>query len=391
MLFDPTHHEALAGGPWDTTVARRFIASVSNNADLAFQAGTFWPSHPHDSDWDPGVPLLSLYWGAAGTAWALLELQRMGVVGAYRHDYRAVLREALNAYAAAPDTGAYAPGYLMGELGILSVLCRHSPDTSDWDRLEICCEQALARPENELMWGAPGALLAAWWALGQTNHPRWEGLVQRARDVLLGEWKVYTAPPFRLWLQNLYGKRRLYLGFPHGLAGNLAALLKTGHVGLEDDVAQSVVSSAVVDGEYANWPSYVGEEGTPSVQWCHGAPGMVLSLREFPVAHSPELENLLVRAGNLVWAAGPLKKPHGLCHGTAGNGHAFLSLYRRTGNAMWLERARHFAMHAIAQSRAEAARHGRERYALFTGDLGVALYAHACIMGDDRFPLTDFI
>ena len=30
-------------------------------------------------------------------------------------------------------------------------------------------------------------------------------------------------------------------------------------------------------------------------------------------------------------------------HGTGGNGYAFLKLYRRTGNTMWLERARAFA------------------------------------------------
>ena len=36
---------------------------------------------------------------------------------------------------------------------------------------------------------------------------------------------------------------------------------------------------------------------------------------------------------------------------TGGNGYAFLKLYRRTRDAVWLERARAFAMTAIAQCR----------------------------------------
>ena len=53
-----------------------------------------------------------------------------------------------------------------------------------------------------------------------------------------------------------------------------------------------------------------------------------------------------------MWEAGPLAKGYGLCHGTAGNGYAFLALHRRTGDARWLERARAFAMHAIGQQAA---------------------------------------
>jgi len=40
----------------------------------------------------------------------------------------------------------------------------------------------------------------------------------------------------------------------------------------------------------------------------------------------------------------------GLCHGTGGNGYAFLKLYRRTGDAQWLDRARAFAMRGIEQT-----------------------------------------
>jgi hypothetical protein len=32
---------------------------------------------------------------------------------------------------------------------------------------------------------------------------------------------------------------------------------------------------------------------------------------------------------------------------------------------------------------------GRRRYSLFTGDVGTALFAAACLDGDTRFPIID--
>ena len=90
-----------------------------------------------------------------------------------------------------------------------------------------------------------------------------------------------------------------------------------------------------------------------------------------------------------VWAAGPLTKGANLCHGTAGNGHAFLALHRRTRDPMWLERARAFAMHAIAQAEADARRFGQLRHSLWTGDVGLALYLWDCIHGQAEFPTLD--
>ena len=40
-----------------------------------------------------------------------------------------------------------------------------------------------------------------------------------------------------------------------------------------------------------------------------------------------------------------------ICHGTAGNGYALLKAFARTGDERWLERARRFAVHALAQMR----------------------------------------
>jgi hypothetical protein len=87
-----------------------------------------------------------------------------------------------------------------------------------------------------------------------------------------------------------------------------------------------------------------------------------------------------------VWQAGPAgpEKGAGICHGTAGNGYAFLKVFERTGDERWLERARRFAVHAHAQvERAPG------RYSLWTGGVGVALYASDCLDTRGRYPIFE--
>lgn len=91
----------------------------------------------------------------------------------------------------------------------------------------------------------------------------------------------------------------------------------------------------------------------------------------------------------MIWAAGPLAKGAGICHGTAGNGYAFLKLFRRTGDASWLDRARCFAMTAIAQTREARVHFGRGRYTLWTGDIGLAIYLWDCLTAKPLFPTVD--
>jgi hypothetical protein len=104
---------------------------------------------------------------------------------------------------------------------------------------------------------------------------------------------------------------------------------------------------------------------------------------------SSEVDDLLLRGGALIWTAGPLAKGAGLCHGTGGNGYAFLKLHRQTGDVQWLTRARTFAMMAITQFREHRERYGRCRYSLWTGDLGLAVYLLDCIEGTSDFPTID--
>ena len=127
------------------------------------------------------------------------------------------------------------------------------------------------------------------------------------------------------------------------------------------------------------------------MQWCHGAPGIVTGLAEFPPQRSADMDAMLIGAGRAIWQAGPLSKGYGLCHGTAGNGYAFLKLYRRTGDPLWLQRARAFAVHSILQRERMRQQFGQGRYTLWTGDAGLAVYAWHCLDGTAGLPALDIL
>ena len=121
------------------------------------------------------------------------------------------------------------------------------------------------------------------------------------------------------------------------------------------------------------------------LQWCSGAPGIVVSAADYLD------EELLLAGAELVWRAGPHgdEKGYGICHGTAGNGYALLRTFERTGDERWLERARRFAVHALEQAERLERTRGRRRYSLWTGDVGAALFAADCLDARARYPILD--
>jgi lantibiotic modifying enzyme len=164
---------------------------------------------------------------------------------------------------------------------------------------------------------------------------------------------------------------------------------------LYDRCIEALRVTAVIKGDAANWPPGVGPSRSDRtkmlLQWCHGAPGIITAANDFPPGRSSEIDDLLIKAGETIWRAGPLLKGPGVCHGTAGNGYAFLKLYRRTGDPRWLARARAFAMHAIGQSERMRLEYGRGRYALWTGDPGVAVYVWHCLKACDDVAGLDML
>ena len=162
-------------------------------------------------------------------------------------------------------------------------------------------------------------------------------------------------------------------------------------LGLERRAIATAAALAQRDDGLAQWPPSIEPPKRASgirTQWCHGAPGIVTSLATIAPADDEHTE-LLVAGGELVWRAGPLVKGPGLCHGTAGNGYAFLKLFQRTGDELWLARARAFAVHAADQVEHNRRTYGRGRYTLWTGDLGTAMFLQSCIAANAELPTLD--
>ena len=72
-----------------------------------------------------------------------------------------------------------------------------------------------------------------------------------------------------------------------------------------------------------NWPSSIDSGHHHLVQFCHGAPGFVISLKAIQQYLSPELEKRIgiacQKAENLIFEKGLLTKEPNLCHGSTGN------------------------------------------------------------------------
>jgi hypothetical protein len=242
---------------------------------------------------------------------------------------------------------------------------------------------------DEVMWGTPGTMLAARAMLEWTHDERWHDAWQESAEVL---WSRRGEDG--LWRQ--FGREYRYLGPVHGLVGNvtaLASLLDDDRRGvLERETAAVLERTAVEEDGLVNWPPLDGAElrsrdGSIRLQWCHGAPGIAWAARRYLAEH------LLLGAGELIWRAGAhgAEKGASICHGTAGNGYALLGVFERTGDERWLERARRFAVHALGQVRRERVERGGGRHSLFTGDLGVALYAADCLEGRCAYPIFDAV
>jgi hypothetical protein len=358
------HLHAGIGVVTDAEGALALDAEVGRaDAEAAFD-GERWPWHPSDGE-EWGIS--DVYIGGAGMIWALDELGSPG--------WGDAAVSFIDHYRARPSPWDEEPvetSFHFGELGIALTAFRLTRDPGLADRVHELILASFGTDANEVVYGAPGAMLAAEAMLAWTGESRWDEAWQAA-----GERVEAARDPDGLWTSHIGGSAFRYLGAGHGYVGNMRVFSNRGRAPQPADLEPYVLRE---DG-LANWPP--GEGARPDeirVQWCHGAPGIVATLGDLL-----ELD-LALAGGELTWRAGPLAKGVGLCHGTAGNAYAFLVLHRRTGDELWLDRARAFGMHAIGRVEAARAEFGRGRYSLFTGDIGVALFLRHLLDGEERFP-----
>jgi hypothetical protein len=399
MLFDPARHEPLEPVAWDEQRVRETISRIIDDTSAAFTPDTLWPAHPLDLESDADAPALTpLYLGAAGVIWSLHYLDAVGAARTHGRWLEQLdpIRPRNRTWLAAEGFEADA-SFLMGELPILMLQYAHAPTPSLEARLAELIAGNIDHPARELMWGAPGTLLAACFLFELTRNERWAALFRDTAAHLWNQLQWSDKHGCHFWTQDLYGNRVAYLDGVHGFVATASPLIRGRHLldtaswsRWQEAITNTVRRTATWEDGKVNWRAQLDSTHTLNdhllMQFCHGAPGFVICLANLP---DTTFDDLLIAAGEAVWDAGPVAKGASLCHGTAGNGYTFLALYQRTKNAIWLDRARAFAMHSIHQSEADAARYGRLRYSLWTGDLGVAIYLLDCLRGVAAFPTLD--
>ena len=393
-LYRPEAFERLTETPWDEARARDRIRGVVADADAAWRGPSlFWKAHDWDG-WHGTSPMKNLYVGSAGVLWGLDQLRRRGQAETALDVAELAVRN-LELFRKRPDylkIAAYPPpeprdsSLFLGEAGILLVTWRLAPGSELADDLYERVRANASNEAEEVFWGAPGSLIAAHAMYRWTNDERWRTAWDQLAEALLAR-----RGDDGLWSQHLYRQEYESLTPPHGLTGIVRALLPllgdTQARRLQRESAAILADSAQREDGVANWPprprpDLASPDGEIRLQWCAGAPGIVTAAADYLD------EDLLLAGAELAWRAGPHGEEKGpnICHGTAGNGHAFLKAFERTGDERWLDRARRFAMHALEQ-----VDRMQSRYSLFTGGIGTALYAADCIEARAQYPILDYV
>jgi lantibiotic modifying enzyme len=393
-LYRPEAFDRLTDTPWDEARVRDRIRNVLADADAAWRGPKlFWKAHEWDG-WHGTSPMKNLYVGTAGVLWGLDQLRQRGHAET-RLDVADLALRNLELFRTRPDylkVEAYPPpeprdsSLFLGEAGILLVTWRLAPSDELADDLYTRVRQNANNPAEEVFWGAPGSLIAARAMYRWTDDERWRSAWDELAEALLARRGADG-----LWTQRLYRQEYRSLTPPHGLVGNVQALStmldEERHAELKRTSAAILTRTAHREDGIANWPPRArpelpGPDGEIRVQWCAGSPGTVVAAADYLD------EDLLLAGAELAWRAGPHgdEKGPSICHGTAGNGYAFLKTFERTGDERWLERARRFAVHALEQVERMPGRHS-----LFTGGVGVALYAADCIDTRTQYPIMDYV
>lgn len=120
---------------------------------------------------------------------------------------------------------------------------------------------------------------------------------------------------------NWFFHGKQYYGAAHGDIGIITQLVLT-TPSLAPRVQPRVEKLLDAQLDSGNWPSSLGSSSDRLVQFCHGAPGFVISLLALK-PHFPDLSSRIDHAVEMgracIWERGLLCKEPSLCHGILGN------------------------------------------------------------------------
>ncbi len=387
-LYDSSRHEHLTDLLWCANSVQAEISTIIDDIGTSVKSDASWPTHPLDGEsYSNSGPKWAMYAGAAG---AILGLQILARFGYQTSNFNDQLAHIYSSYLRNPDVQVE-PGLQLGKIGILLPAILAQPDDPELEKILIqSMQETIDLPLYEITSGQSGMMHAALYLYQKTGKKCWKKLYIQGADSLMKHWKQHPDSGQWLWQSKVFGPSRHYYGACHGITGNANILLRGVDL-LDEDITDLIIERTVSTIKIAvkknfgmtNWALCTKPDiDKLLVQWCHGAAGIVTAMAATPksdCSNSTDLDDLLKTTGELVWKAGPLTKGSNICHGTSGNGYAFLYLYKRWNDTVWLERARKFAMHAIEQCQRDRIRFGQGRYSLWTGDVGLAIYLHHCL------------
>ena len=190
MLFQPELHERLTGKAWDEDSARNAIRGIVADADANFDPVALWPAEDWDS-YQATPPLKNLYVGAAGVLLGLDLLRRRGHAET-AIDLAAASRRTLEAWRERPDFEQWTDlpphpeaALFTGESGPALVAWRIEPGAELADELLALVRANVGNEAVEVMWGAPGTMLAAHAMHERTGEKRWADAWRESAESVL--------------------------------------------------------------------------------------------------------------------------------------------------------------------------------------------------------------
>uniref|UniRef100_A0A674IMU3 LanC like 2 n=2 Tax=Terrapene triunguis TaxID=2587831 RepID=A0A674IMU3_9SAUR len=230
---------------------------------------------------------------------------------------------------------------------------------------------------DELLYGRAGYLYALLYLnteIGPDAVPQSvikevvDAIIESGKNFSKEERKTERCPLLYQW------HRKQYIGAAHGVAGIYYMLMQPVS-NVDQETLTELVKPSI---DYVrhkkfrsgNYPSSLSNETDRLVHWCHGAPGVIHVLMQ---AYKSFKEDKYLKdamdCSDVIWQRGLLRKGYGICHGTAGNGYSFLSLYHLTEDKKYLYRACKFAEWCLEYG-AHGCRIPDRPYSLFEGMAG---------------------
>ncbi|CAG9795894.1 unnamed protein product [Diatraea saccharalis] len=350
-----------------------------------------------------------LYVGISGIAYMFYNLSKNLLLSDSKREY---LEKALDYLKPALVTSAGdKTSFLLGDAGTYALATVLMKELGDEQYKEILKMYKSLYPQylnpkflkcggDELFVGRAGYLAGALWLSRelQTSIFSNEELFKIC-DVMVASGRDYSTKhnsPCPL-MYHYYNTE--YLGAAHGVSFILQMVLSVpGYLEYNKTAAAAIKATidylVTLQTDEGNWPCCMEEVGLSDhklVHWCHGASGTIyLMAKAYLVLNDQNYYNACIKAGEMVWHKGLLRKGPGICHGVAGNGYVFLLLYRLTGEEKYLYRAKMFADFMYTEEFLRDARLPDNPESLYEGTAGTVCYLSDLLVSDKaEFPFQD--